>query len=120
VNAIRLSNLVLSAVVALATLGIAVSPAIAAAPTAAPARTVRFGDLNLSSNAGLAALHRRLEEAAADVCGPAEVPGSRRISPAYQDCVSDAVHRAVLQINRPEVTAYHVARIVRHLLTAAR
>ncbi len=113
------SRLILSAAFAAVTLAIAVSPATAAATTAEPSKLVRYGDLNLSSREGVAVLYRRLQSAAAEVCGPATAAGSRKVSRGYTDCVSTAVHQAVLRIHRAEVTAYHMSIIAPRLFTAA-
>jgi UrcA family protein len=73
--------------------------------------TVRFDDLNLSTTAGLQALYVRIQNAARDVCGQAEVAGTRVASVAWKDCVSDSVHQAILKINNPSLTAYYGDRL---------
>ena len=75
-----------------------------------PTQIVRFGDLNLNSRAGVEVLYRRIESAARDVCGPAEDPGSRRPSAAWQSCVREAVMTAVHKVDRPLLTAYFEER----------
>jgi UrcA family protein len=73
--------------------------------------TVRFDDLNLGTTAGLQALYVRIQNAARDVCGQADLPGSRVASAAWKDCVSDSVHQAILKVNNPSLTAYYADRL---------
>ena len=68
---------------------------------------VRFGDLNLERPAGVAVLYRRLKLAAKHVCGEPEHPGSAIISVAWRACVTQAVERAVVKVDRPVLTAYY-------------
>jgi len=74
-------------------------------------QTVPYGDLNLSSEAGVAALYRRIQVAARNVCGNANFTGSRIVSQDWKDCVSESVRHAVLSINRPQVTSYYADRL---------
>ncbi len=55
---------------------------------------VRYGDLNLNSQAGVASLHKRIRNAAESVCSELEhrVLGLRD---AYERCVSEAVSSGV-------------------------
>ena len=55
--------------------------------------TVRFEDLNLTSQAGVQALYLRIRSAANDVCGLAVRPGARLPSVAWKACVSAACPR---------------------------
>jgi len=56
----------------------------------APTRTVRYGDLNLGSAAGVGALHHRIRRAAEQVCGDTY---SRQIERAVaaKACVAQAI-----------------------------
>ena len=72
---------------------------------------VRYGDLNLATQAGLQALYRRIQNAAADVCGPSTVAGTRIVSAAWKDCVSASVRDAILKVNHPSLTAYYAAQL---------
>lgn len=93
--------------------------ALAAAPLlahAGPASdvaslTVRFDDLNLSSEAGLATLYRRIQNAARTVCGPPSFTGTRVVSQDWKDCVSASVRSAILSVNKPQLTAYYASRL---------
>jgi UrcA family protein len=87
------------------------SLAHAAAPSDTQQETVRFGDLNLATQAGLQALYLRIQNAARDVCGPSQVAGTRIASGAWKDCVSASIHDAILQINQPSLTAYYAAQL---------
>jgi UrcA family protein len=69
--------------------------------------TVRFDDLNLEQPAGAATLYRRLKLAAKHVCGESLPPGSAIISTAWRACVTQAVERAVVTVDRPVLTAYY-------------
>ena len=82
-------------------------PADANAVEGAPSQIVHFDDLNLASGAGVQALYRRVQTAARDVCGPAEVTGARILSQDWKDCVSETVRSAIFAINRPQLTAYY-------------
>ena len=84
---------------------LASSLAVAGADTLSPARTVPFGDLNLSSAQGAEALHRRLTMAAEQVCEPALLPGSRLVPRDYTACVARAVTEAVAKIGHSDFSA---------------
>ena len=80
---------------------------------AAPQQVVTFGDLNLRSVAGVEVLYRRIERAAQDVCGPERRAGTRRVSEAWKNCVSESIYQAIQSINQPAVTAYYDGRLLR-------
>lgn len=71
-----------------------------------PSKTVTYGDLNLDSTAGANALYARLRRAAEEVCSPFD---SRELSQrrVWQTCVDRALTTAVVQVNKPKVTALH-------------
>ena len=79
------------------------------APVQRPARstTVQFGDLNLDSAGGVAALYRRLSLAAARVCGSRAFTGIYYTLAEYRSCVADATQSAVTSINRPALTEFY-------------
>jgi UrcA family protein len=58
---------------------------------------VRYGDLNLNSQAGVASLHKRILNAARSVCSPLEtrVLGLRDV---YDDCVAEALNNGVAAV----------------------
>jgi len=103
------SSLIASLLLAAGVAGLTATPATAA-PGAVPARVVRFDDLNLEQARGVQILYRRIQVAAGAVCGEPVLPGTRFVSPLWKACVADAVQRAVAQVDRPALTAYHEAR----------
>jgi UrcA family protein len=74
-----------------------------------PKRVVHFADLDLNHSAGVAALYGRIRFAAREVCGPVQdrvlhsTVGTAR-------CVTQAIARAVADVNVPTLTSYHLAR----------
>jgi len=80
---------------------------IAAAPSnGVPTETVRFADLNLARPAGADALYRRIQQAAREVCEPDGPAGHLS---GYQECVSNAIARAVADVGAPLLTEHHRA-----------
>ena len=61
--------------------------------------TVKFGDLNLNSQAGIASLHKRIRNAAESVCGQLETP-ILSLRSAYSECVAQAVTEGVAAVGR--------------------
>jgi UrcA family protein len=98
------------AAVAVAAL-IPVATALADVPDgrAAPQALVKYADLDLTSDAGAAALLRRIEAAARQVCGdPRELQPLVRSVPIRQ-CNTHAIEHAVTALGAPKVTlAYRV------------
>jgi UrcA family protein len=90
---------------------IPVTTALADVPagSAAPQAVVKYADLDLTSDAGAAALLRRIEAAARQVCGnPIEVQPLDR-SMRVQQCNKQAIEHAVTALGAPKVTlAYRV------------
>ncbi|HME37920.1 MAG TPA: UrcA family protein [Steroidobacteraceae bacterium] len=79
------------------------------APAAAEVNqtSVHFGDLNVDTAQGAAALYRRIRHAAQGVCGDPQPPGSHMTSPSWRSCVAQSIDRAVAAVDRPALTAYH-------------
>jgi UrcA family protein len=75
--------------------------------------TVPYADLNLAEADGVAVLYHRIEAAATRLCGPREVGGPDVDSLAFQQCVVDAVARAISVVDRPTLTAYHMRHVRR-------
>ncbi len=71
-----------------------------AQPPGSGARSVvvRFADLNLHDNAGIAVLHARIRAAADEVCGSADSRNLLAIT-HVRLCTSRAVERAIASIN---------------------
>jgi UrcA family protein len=85
---------------------VVVLPAAAAAGEL-HALAVRFSDLNLDRAADVRILYHRINLAADQVCGEKTVTGSNLILPSWQRCVELAVNQAVVQLDRPALSAYH-------------
>jgi UrcA family protein len=88
---------------------IATVPVAAAPPSVAKSTEVRYGDLDLDSTAGVAALYSRLQVAAEKVCDSRFRPGTFVVSASWRTCVADALTQAVAAVDSPAVTAYHAA-----------
>jgi UrcA family protein len=79
--------------------------------------SVHFADLNTHSPEGIAALYRRIRQAADEVCRPYEIRELEQESGA-RVCFEDAVAKAVKSVNLPSLTAYantkrgHASQIV--------
>jgi UrcA family protein len=71
-------------------------------------KAVSYAGLNLDSQAGSQTLYRRLRKAANRVCESTRGRGIRMIE--WRECIDQALARAVSQVDRPAVTAYHVAQ----------
>jgi len=89
--------------------GPAAATLAAATPTDRPFEAVRIDRRELSSSAGVARVHRRLESAAASVCRENDSQElARQI--AYRHCVVEALTRAVRDIHDPGLSAYHLRK----------
>jgi len=100
----------LAAALLAASFGVAATvPAVAAPPVAAETTSVRYGDLDLDSAAGIAQLYARLQVAAEKVCDSRFHPGTLVVSASWRTCVADALTQAVAAVDRPAVTAYHAS-----------
>jgi UrcA family protein len=80
--------------------------AVAETPSQPPSKLiVKYSDLDLTRVSGVVELYRRLEQAAQQVCTAVTETG---IAPSAA-CVSDALSRAVSEINEPALTRYAAA-----------
>ena len=79
--------------------------------------TVRYGDLNLNSQAGIASLHKRIRNAAESVCSQLEtrILGLRG---AYDQCIDQAVAEGVTAVGNANLTHFHTAK-ARNLVAAS-
>lgn len=70
---------------------------------------VKYGDLNLNSQAGVASLHKRIRNAAESVCSQYEtrILGLRA---AYEECIDDAVASSVSAVGNVSLTQYHAVK----------
>lgn len=76
----------------------------------APTVTVRFGDLNLSSDAGVKTLYRRISNAARKVCPDSE-SRDLGIAAASEGCQAAAVARAVRELNNSKLALVHASHV---------
>lgn len=82
-------------------------PAGAGDATEVRSITVKFGDLNVSSPEGAAALYGRIRSAAQTVCSPDS--SSAPFRTAFNACVHKAIADAVTKVNRMELyTVYNL------------
>ena len=74
-----------------------------------PTVVVRYGDLNLATDAGARKLYHRLSVAAQEVC---PTPDTRQLALVdyNRTCRANAIARAVHQINSPQLAALHADR----------
>ena len=70
---------------------------------------VKYGDLNLNSQAGLASLHKRIRNAAESVCNQLEtrILGLRGV---HDDCVDTAVANGVAAVGNPNLSQFHAVK----------
>jgi UrcA family protein len=78
-----------------------------------PSVTVRYDDLNLNRTDGVANLYKRIQNAATEVCRPAEGPQSvsRMLWTAWNNCFYHAISAAVQAVHNDKLSAYHWQRI---------
>lgn len=77
--------------------------------TGKPQSIVKYADLNVSSNAGAAALYARLSAAAGGVCRALD--GRDLASKAlFARCVHKAISDAVTQVDQPALSAIYNAK----------
>ena len=81
--------------------------AVAETPPRHPSElTVKYSDLDLIRMSGVVELYRRLEQAARQVCTTVSV----ETGTALDHCVSDALARAISEINEPPLTRCAASR----------
>jgi UrcA family protein len=78
-----------------------------------PQVRVAITDVNLSNPKGIATLYRRLQQAAAEVCG--HEPQIRELSQhaAWSKCVGTALDEAVVQVRSIGLAAVHAQHVGR-------
>jgi UrcA family protein len=92
---------------ALAVMTISFNSADAADLSSAPsARVVKYADLDLAREAGIAALYGRLRSAAREVCQPLD-PHDLASLDAARRCERQAIERAVADVGAPALTSYY-------------
>jgi UrcA family protein len=84
-----------------------------------PSIRVSVKDLNLTTQAGAAALYQRIRNAARTVCGPVDIALPEEKA-AWDRCVDEAVGSAVAKLGSAKLTEYYLAKTHRpHLITTA-
>ncbi len=82
-----------------------------AADLSPPSRVmVGYADLDLSRPSDTQVLYQRLERASANVCGRMD-PMNLGARERWQHCYRDALQRAVMQVNSPQLLALHHDRV---------
>jgi UrcA family protein len=84
-------------------IALAVSGVATAAPRDTTSVVVRFGDLNLNTQAGVARLHKRIRNAAESVCGPIDTR-ILELRDAFDACVKDTMSNGVAAVAKGKVT----------------
>jgi UrcA family protein len=74
-----------------------------------PSRKVKYADLDLNRDAGVAALFSRIKTAAREVCEPTDVFFLNLVRQRY-NCSQDAIARAVADVNAPLLTSYFLEK----------
>ena len=74
-----------------------------------PKQAVEYKDLNLDGSAGAQMLYKRIQGAANQVCGKADVRDLRAVS-GRKACVERAVSDAVAAVNSPRLTRVYLAK----------
>ncbi|HEV7356939.1 MAG TPA: UrcA family protein [Steroidobacteraceae bacterium] len=74
-----------------------------------PSRKVKYGDLDLNRDAGVAALYSRIKTAAREVCQPMDIFFLNLVRQQYS-CSQGAIARAVADVNAPLLTSYFLEK----------
>ena len=94
-----------------ATFGVAFAHEVSAKPVSTDgitySRTVRFSDLDVSTEAGAKALLSRIRRAANAVCSGDEWRAYMNRGPSFRACVHQASNKAVSDVGSPMVTALY-------------
>ena len=73
--------------------------------------TVKYDDLNLNAPAGIAALYKRIRQAAQRVCSSDADNGDVAALLAQTKCKSTAVDKAISDIHSGALSAYHQMKL---------
>jgi len=96
------------AVAAVCLLAVRVSHADATDPRT---QVVQYTEFNLSNDAGVAAVYRRVNAAAESVCRDFGFRDELRFKMMFRECVAQAIAKAVVGINHPKVSGYAALRM---------
>jgi UrcA family protein len=86
---------------------VALTGVAAAATNTSNQITVRYGDLNLSTEDGVRQLYGRIRAAAKSVCGAPYGMVTLTVKESRRQCVDEAVASAVKKVNNGILTAMH-------------
>lgn len=75
--------------------------------------TVKFADLNPSNVQGAQALYQRIASAAESVCSDLKPGRQLALMELYANCVQQAIAAAIVEVDRPALTAYAAAHGIR-------
>ncbi|HWN46202.1 MAG TPA: UrcA family protein [Steroidobacteraceae bacterium] len=85
---------------------LAISGIAAAGSPDSQSVVVRYGDLNLNSQAGVKSLHKRIRNAAESVCS--ELSSSvLSLRSTYEQCIDQAVADGVSAVANPNLSNFH-------------
>lgn len=87
--------------------GAALASSLDAPPGQPVSVVVKYADLDLNRPTDVRLLYHRIRLAADRACGEREITGSHLTLPSWRQCVAAAVDAAVVQVDRPALTAYH-------------
>ena len=73
-------------------------------------RRVGYADLDLTRDAGAAALYSRIHFAARQVCEPVSAAWTWKVLEPARRCIEAAITRAVADVNAPALTTYYLAK----------
>ena len=85
--------------------GLLIASSTLATPSAATAR-VRYGDLDLHTDAGVGALYARLRRASSEVCGSVDIRELKAYA-AENACFERTLSTAVAQVHGAQPSARH-------------
>lgn len=100
----------MAAVAAVCLATVAVGAHAGEAANGAAARTVRYSDLNLNTQAGAAVLYKRIRSAAEQVCGDVDVRRLDEVA-AGKACVDRAISSSVHSVNNPLLTRVYSTHV---------
>jgi UrcA family protein len=97
---------------------LALSSVATAGTTVDNSVVVKYGDLNLNSQAGIARLHKRISNAAESVCDQLEIR-TLDLRGAYDKCVDVAVANGVAAVDNASLSQFHASK-GKHTVVASR
>lgn len=93
--------------------------ATAGTPNDTASVVVKYGDLNLQSQAGIARLHKRISNAAESVCSQLDLP-FLSVQAAYRECVAEAIEKGIAAVDNSNLSQFHAGKSKQAVLAANR